>query len=80
MGTAELRRVGQPVKAKQLQPGDLVFFNTQDRPYSHVGIYLGDRRFIHAPKPGERVRVENAASAYWQARFDGARRIDPPAF
>ena len=80
MGTWALRWVGQPVKARELQPGDLVFHNTQDRPYSHVGIYLGDGRFIHAPKPGGRVRVESMASTYWQARFSGARRIDPPTF
>ena len=80
MGTPALRRVGQPVKARELQPGDLVFYNTRGRPYSHVGIYLGDGRFVHAPKPGDRVRVESTATAYWRARFDGARRIDPPTF
>jgi len=69
-------RMGRPVSASRLQAGDLVFYNTE-RPFSHVGIYLGDNRFIHAPRPGASVRVENMGSRYWQRRFDGARRIDP---
>jgi len=51
-----------------------VFYNTE-RPYSHVGIYLGDDRFIHAPRPGAAVRVENMRTRYWLTRFNGARRI-----
>ena len=78
MGTRALRRVGQPVSAKDLQPGDLVFYNTRNRPYSHVGIYLGDGRFVHAPRPGAQVRVESLETSYWRARFNGARRLDPP--
>jgi cell wall-associated NlpC family hydrolase len=58
-----------------LAAGDLVFYNTERRPYSHVGIYLGDNRFIHAPKPGAAVRVEDMRTAYWTRRFDGARRV-----
>ena len=68
-------RLGKAVSPRRLQPGDLVFYNTE-RPFSHVGIYLGDDRFIHAPKPGASVRVENMRSRYWERRFDGARRID----
>jgi cell wall-associated NlpC family hydrolase len=80
-GTAALRRVGMPVmKLKELEPGDLVFYNTRNRPYSHVGIYLGEGRFLHAPRPGAKVRVENAMTPYWRQRFDGARRLDPPTF
>ncbi len=60
-----------------LQPGDLVFFNTLQRPHSHVGIYMGDGRFIHAPRTGAEVRVENLHMAYWSQRFDGARRAAP---
>ena len=52
-----------------------MFFNTERRPYSHVGIYLGDERFIHAPKPGAVVRTENMKLGYWNKRYDGARRI-----
>lgn len=59
----------------ELQPGDLVFFNTMRRAFSHVGIYVGEGKFIHAPKPGAQVRVEDMRIAYWQRRFDGARRV-----
>jgi cell wall-associated NlpC family hydrolase len=72
--------VGNPVRLKELQPGDLVFYNTRNRPYSHVGIYLGEGRFVHAPRAGARVRVENAYTPYWRSRFNGARRLDPPTF
>ncbi len=57
-----------------LLPGDLVFFNTQRRQFSHVGIYVGEGRFIHAPRSGAKVRVEDMAIAYWHKRFTGARR------
>lgn len=67
--------VGQAVEKDELQPGDLVFYNTLNRPYSHVGIYIGDGRFIHAPRTGAAVRVENLGSAYWSRRWNGARRI-----
>ena len=77
--TEEQRRIGRPVKRSDLQPGDLVFYNTRNRPYSHVGIYLGDGNFVHAPRPGQRVRVESVESPYWRARFNGARRLDPPS-
>lgn len=70
-------RMGETIPAADLQPGDLVFFNTQREPYSHVGIYLGEGRFIHAPKEGAVVRTENLSARYWATRFDGARRIAP---
>lgn len=69
------RRIGK----QSLEPGDLVFFNTQRRPYSHVGIYIGDHRFIHSPKSGARVRIEDMRVRYWQQRFNGARRVEAPA-
>jgi cell wall-associated NlpC family hydrolase len=72
---AELARVGKNVERDALRPGDLVFYNTLRRAYSHVGIYLGENRFIHAPRPGSEVRIEDMSSHYWVARFDGARRI-----
>ena len=58
-----------------LKPGDLVFFNTLRRTNSHVGIYMGDGKFIHAPRTGSHVRVDNMNGSYWQTRFDGARRV-----
>ncbi len=67
------------IDKKDLQPGDLVFFNTLHRAFSHVGIYVGNNRFIHSPKPGAEVRVESMAGAYWDRRFDGARRVSPEA-
>jgi len=79
-GTAALSKVGMAVKRKELEPGDLVFYNTRNRPFSHVGIYLGEGRFLHAPRRGAVVRVESLETAYWRARFNGARRLDPPTF
>lgn len=71
----------QRIERRDLQPGDLVFFNTMRRAFSHVGIYVGDGKFIHSPKPGAQVRVEDMGVAYWSQRFDGARRVlqDPAA-
>jgi cell wall-associated NlpC family hydrolase len=68
-----------PVKRDQLQPGDLVFFNTLKRTFSHVGIYVGEGKFIHAPKPGGEVRVESMDVRYWAKRFTGARRAEQVA-
>lgn len=65
----------RPVAPGELQAGDLLFYNTQGKPYSHVGIFLGDGKFVHAPKPGSAVRVENMRGRYWTRRFDGARRV-----
>jgi cell wall-associated NlpC family hydrolase len=76
--TAAQSQVGAPVSLTELQAGDLLFYDTQKRPYSHVGIYLGDGRFVHAPKSGARVRVESIRSAYWSQRYNGARRVEPP--
>jgi len=56
-----------------------VFFNTLQRDFSHVGIYIGNGRFIHAPRPGTTVRVEDMQGSYWVQRFDGARRAQAPA-
>lgn len=65
----------QKITKDDLQPGDLVFFNTMRRAFSHVGIYVGNGKFIHAPKPGAEVRVEDMGVSYWSRRFDGARRV-----
>lgn len=63
-----------PIQKAELKPGDLVFFNTLRHTFSHVGIYIGDDKFIHSPRAGGQVRVEDMRQAYWQQRFDGARR------
>lgn len=63
------------IDPKDLQPGDLVFFNTMKRAFSHVGIYVGEGKFIHSPKPGAQVRLEDMGQSYWSHRFDGARRV-----
>jgi cell wall-associated NlpC family hydrolase len=71
----EMSRTGEQVGTDQLRPGDLVFFNTQQQPFSHVGIYVGEDRFVHAPKSGKSIAVASMRNKYWQGRFDGARRI-----
>lgn len=67
------------VGREELKPGDLVFFNTLKRTFSHVGIYIGDGKFIHSPRTGAQVRVEDMRYAYWSKRFTGARRAQPLA-
>ena len=69
----------EKIERADLQPGDLVFFNTMRRAFSHVGIYIGEGKFIHSPKPGSEVRVEDMGVAYWKRRFDGARRVPTSA-
>jgi|EndMetStandDraft_7_1072992.scaffolds.fasta_scaffold06952_3 cell wall-associated NlpC family hydrolase len=65
----------QKIDRSELKPGDLVFFNTMRRAFSHVGIYVGEGKFIHAPRTGAEVRVEDMNGSYWQRRFNGARRV-----
>jgi cell wall-associated NlpC family hydrolase len=65
----------EKIEQNDLKPGDLVFFNTMRRAFSHVGIYVGNGKFIHSPKPGGEVRVEDMGASYWSKRFDGARRV-----
>ncbi len=74
--STQMSRVGKPVTREELQPGDLVFFNTMRLTFSHVGIYVGDNKFIHSPSKGTSVRVDDLNSLYWDKRFDGARRLD----
>ena len=71
-------RAGKAVRLRDLRPGDLVFYNTRRRPFSHVGIYLGEGRFVHSPRPGAQVRVESMRKPYWRKRFNGARRLTQP--
>jgi cell wall-associated NlpC family hydrolase len=75
----EMSRVGEPLQEEQLRPGDLVFFNTQQQPFSHVGIYVGEDRFVHAPKSGKAIAIVNMRENYWRIRYDGARRMTPPS-
>ncbi len=71
----QISRVGEPLNQRELRPGDLVFYNTLNQPFSHVGIYIGDGKFVHSPKSGDRIRVEQMKLRYWQTRYNGARRI-----
>jgi len=71
----DMSRVGTQVAVSDLQPGDLVFFNTRRFAFSHVGIYLGDNRFVHAPRRGREVEIATFDSGFWQQRFNGARRM-----
>ena len=71
----EQAKATESIDRNELQPGDLVFFNTMKRTFSHVGIYVGDGKFIHAPRTGKSIRVDDMRSAYWQKRFNGARRV-----
>jgi cell wall-associated NlpC family hydrolase len=71
----EMARLGGRVAPGDLKAGDLVFFNTRSSPFSHVGIYLGDDRFIHAPHRGGEVEIVTMSQRYWQQRYDGARRL-----
>ncbi|MEO6985843.1 MAG: C40 family peptidase [Paralcaligenes sp.] len=72
---AEMAHKGESIQPSDLKKGDLVFFNTLGRRFSHVGIYLGDHKFVHAPRRGQVVRVENMDEAYWKKRYNGARRL-----
>jgi cell wall-associated NlpC family hydrolase len=74
-----ISRVGEHVSKHELVPGDLVFFNTTRRAFSHVGIYVGKGNFIHAPRTGSTVRVESMHTSYWKKRFNGAKRLDAVA-
>jgi cell wall-associated NlpC family hydrolase len=71
----DMSRLGTEVAVNDLQPGDLVFFNTRRFAFSHVGIYLGDNQFIHAPRRGREVEVATLESKFWKRRFDVARRM-----
>lgn len=68
--TEQIARMSRPVPRSQLQPGDLVFFNTTGEPNSHMGIYLGDNRFINAPSTGGQVRIDSLSSSYYRRHFE----------
>ena len=71
-----IAQIGKSVKKDDLQPGDLVFFNTLKKAFSHVGIYIGDNKFIHAPSTGKAVQVDSMQNSYWSSHFEGAQRLD----
>ena len=71
----EMSKLGAEIDVNAIAPGDLVFFNTLNRPFSHVAIYLGDDRFVHAPSRGKQVEIVDMTDRYWKKRFNGARRL-----
>lgn len=77
--SVEMSQVGTTVAVNELRPGDLVFFNTMRHTFSHVGIYIGDNKFVHAPSTGSKIRVDDMRASYWVTRYNGARRIDDSA-
>ncbi len=74
-----ISQIGKTVKKEELQPGDLVFFNTLKSAFSHVGIYIGNNKFIHAPSTGNVVRVDNLQNSYWASHYESAQRLDAEA-
>jgi cell wall-associated NlpC family hydrolase len=74
--SAQMSQVGLEIRKDELRPGDLVFFNTMRHAFSHVGIYVGDNKFIHAPSKGKSIRVDDMTKAYWEKRYNGARRME----
>ncbi|MEF8756505.1 MAG: C40 family peptidase [Accumulibacter sp.] len=71
----EQSEVGSVIDRDELKAGDLVFFNTMRHAFSHVGIYLGDNRFLHAPRTGAAIRIDDMRQSYWVQRYNGARRL-----
>jgi cell wall-associated NlpC family hydrolase len=74
--SSQMSKVGLQIRKDELQPGDLVFFNTMRHAFSHVGIYVGDNKFIHAPSKGKSIRVDDMTKVYWEKRYNGARRLE----
>jgi len=70
---ADIARKGRQIQRGDLRPGDLVFFNTRNAPFSHVGVYIGDERFVHAPSTNGRVRIDQMSASYYAQRFEAAR-------
>jgi cell wall-associated NlpC family hydrolase len=73
--SAEMGRLGRPLTTAQLKPGDLVFFNTTRKRNSHVGIFIGENRFVHSPKTGKAIMITSLNDEYWSNHFNGARRV-----
>lgn len=73
--TAEIAGLSRQISRKQLKAGDFVFFNTLNRPFSHMGIYIGEDRFINAPSTGGQVRIDSLKNPYYAKRFESARTL-----
>lgn len=73
--SAEQATVGTPVSRSELQPGDMVFFRTAGSRISHVGMYVGNNRFIHAPRTGKRIEITSLSNKYWNSKYATARRV-----
>jgi cell wall-associated NlpC family hydrolase len=74
-GTDKQRSLSRPVRVAELRRGDLVFFNQEGKKYGHVGIYVGDGKFVHAPSSGKSERSDRLDSSYWKKHLSEARRI-----
>ncbi|MDU0810541.1 MAG: C40 family peptidase [Burkholderia sp.] len=72
----EMSHIGKKINVNNLSPGDLVFFKTRHQIFSHVGIYIGDKKFVHSPSTGNTIRVDYFNNSYWRKRFSGARRVE----
>ena len=72
---ASIAKVTRPIKLDELAPGDLVFFNTLGKRHSHMGIYIGDKKFIHAPSSGQKIRQSRLDSRYYAERLDGLHSL-----
>lgn len=70
-----ISKIGQPITFEELQIGDLIFFNTLRRPFSHIGIYMGEGRFIHACSTANQIKIDNL-DQYYKKRLNGFRRIN----
>ena len=70
---ADIARKGRQIEREDLRPGDLVFFNTRNAPFSHVGVYIGDGRFVHAPSSNGKVRIDQLGATYYAQRYEAAR-------
>lgn len=75
-GARAISHLGEAIPLEDLQPGDLVFFNTLKSAFSHVGIYLGNGQFIHAPSAGGKIKIGDMHDRYWASHFNGARRLE----
>jgi len=72
---AKIAELGKPIATEALQVGDLVFFNTMNRPFSHMGIYIGDGKFVHAPRTNSAIRADYLDNSYFAPRFEGGRTL-----
>ncbi len=71
---ARMAQLGRSIDRTQLEPGDLVFFNTRNKPFSHVGIYIGEEKFVHAPATNGQIKVSSLKNRYFASRYEGGRR------